>query len=95
MGEVCRSHFPDISKDDVEILVEDHCGKSYSELVNRENELVQEHIKQYGCPPKGNIQPSRNRRSKATLVPSGMFDRFFDAEPVEHDSNNIFEDLLN
>lgn len=98
MGEVCRSHFPDIHKDDVEILVEDHFRKSYKDLVIRENELVQEHIKQYGYPPKGNIQPTRrNRRgvgTRRTLNSLSLFQRYFE-EPVEHNSNNRFEDLLN
>jgi hypothetical protein len=70
MRERMRQFFPTITKDQVQVTVYDLTEELQNEskkeidrvLLNEEDERVQAHIREYGTPPKLNIQPTRTRR---------------------------------
>jgi hypothetical protein len=76
--------FPGINKNGVFIKVWDMTGYPFSvahdhrhELTVLENQLIQEHIKQFGYQPIGNVR-DESKITKKTRVTDQMFDSLFD-----------------
>jgi hypothetical protein len=82
MLKLCIESYPNIHKNDVNVIIHDMHGKSEQDCLVLENKLVQNHVQQYGYRPPGNIKDTNTARMRATSAIS-QFNLFFDVRNNE------------
>jgi hypothetical protein len=77
MMKIWQAHFPNIHKDDVTVVIHDMYGKTEEDCLDKENQLVEDHKKDFGYPPPGNIKPTKPS-SKRGASTDTMFGELFE-----------------